>query len=105
MNAGKLKHRIEIFSPHLTTNEVGEQVNEFILKNTTKANVINNSGSREIENDEIVYNYTKTFEVRIYVDVDEFDRIKFQNKFYRILNIDTNDELQQITIQTELVNE
>lgn len=105
MIAGKLTERIEIYSPHITINEVGEQATEYILKNTTKANVVHKSGSRNIENDEIVYNYNKTFEVRIYIDVDEFDRIKWGNKYYRILDIDTNKELQKITIQAELVND
>lgn len=105
MIAGKLTERIEIYSPHIIVNDVGEKSTEYVLKNTTKANVIHNKGSRDIENDEIVYNYQKTFEVRIYVDVGEFDRIKWGNKYYRILYIDTNKELQKITIQTEVVNE
>ena len=105
MDAGSLTEIIEIYSPHVYKNDVGEQVNDYILKNTTKAKKVNKGGSRNLENNEIVYNYTKTFEVRIYVDVDDFDRIKYNNKFYRILDIDTNKELQKITITTELVNE
>ena len=105
MIAGKLTELIEIYSPHITVNDVGEKSTEYVLKNTTKANVIHNKGSRDIENDEIVYKYQKTFEVRIYVDVGEFDRIKWGSKYYRILDIDTNKELQKITIQTEVVNE
>lgn len=105
MIAGKLTERIEIYSPQITINEVGEQATEYVLKYSTKASVIHKSGSRNIENDEVVYNSSKTFEVRIYLNVDEFDRIKWQNKFYRILDIDTNKELQKITIQAELVNE
>ena len=105
MNAGSLTEIIEIYSPFIKINDVGEQVTEYIYKNTTKAHKVNLKGSRDIENHEIVYNYTKIFEFRIYVDVDEFDRIKWNNKFYRILDIDTNKELQKITITTELVNE
>lgn len=105
MNAGSLTEVIGIYSPHIFKNEVGEQETEYILKYTTKANKINVSGSRDLENHEVTYNYIKTFEIRIYNNVDEFDRIKYKDKFYRILNIDTNRELQKITIQTELVNE
>lgn len=105
MNAGKLTEQIEIFTPIITKNDVGEQATEYKLKLSTKANVQHNKGNRDIENNEVVYNYSRTFEVRIYVDVSEFDRIKWKNKYYRILDIDTNKELQQITILTELVNE
>lgn len=105
MISGILTENIEIYSPHIVINEVGEQVNEWIYKNKTKARVIHNNGARNIENREIVYNYTKTFQVRFYVDIDEFDRIKWDKKFYRILDIDKNKEQQQITITTELVNE
>ena len=105
MNAGKLTDKIEIFTPKITKNDVGEQSTEYILKLTTKANIQHIKGNRDIENNEVVYNYSRTFEVRIYVDVNEFDRIKWKNKYYRILDIDTNKELQQITILTELVNE
>lgn len=105
MNAGKLTEKIEIFTPKITKNDVGEQSTEYILKLTTKANIQHIKGNRDIENNEVVYNYSRTFEVRIYVDVNEFDRIKWKDKYYRILDVDTNKELQQITILTELVNE
>ena len=105
MNAGKLTERIEIYTPKITINDVGEQSTEYILKLSTKANIQHIKGNRDIENNEIVYNYSRTFEVRIYVDVNEFDRIKWRDKYYRILDIDINKELQQITILTELVNE
>ena len=104
MNAGKLTERIEIFSPAITKNDVGEQSTEYVFKYSTRADVKQTRGSRDIENREIVYNYSRTFEVRIYVKVEEFDRIKWKGKFYRILDIDTNRELQKITIETELVN-
>lgn len=105
MIAGKLSEHIEIYSPNVVRNEFGEQHIEYILKNETKANKVNLRGSRTVENNEVVYNYVKLFEVRIYVDVNEFDRIKYDSKFYRILNIDKDKELQKITIECELVNE
>ena len=105
MNAGKLSERIKVYTPVITINDVGEQSTEYKLKLSTKANVKFNKGSRDIENNGVVYNYERTFEMRIYVDVKDFDRVKWKDKFYRILDIDTNKELQQITILGELVNE
>lgn len=105
MIAGLLNKTIEIYSPYSSKNYVGGKQTEFVFKNKTRARKINKSGSRDLENHEIVYNNTKTFQVRIYVDIDNFDRIKFEGKFYRILDIDTDTENQMITIETELVNE
>lgn len=105
MDAGSLKERIEIYKTTLTKNEVGEEQNDWVLKTETRSKVTNNSGSRNEENNEIVYNYIKTFEVRSYVDISEFDRIKWDGKFYRILNIDINKEYQKQIIQTELIND
>lgn len=105
MNAGALNEHIEIYTPHIIINEVGEQENEYILKNKTRARVIHNKGNRNIENDEIVYNFVKIFEVRIYVDIEEFDRIKWNDRYYRVLDIDPNKEMQKITVTTEVINE
>lgn len=105
MIAGLLREPIEIYKSELTKNAVGEQETNWILKTKTRSQKINKSGSRNVENDEVVYNYTKIFKVRIYVDVDEFDRIKWNKKFYRILNIDIDKEQQTKIIETELINE
>lgn len=105
MIAGELTENIAIYRPHIIRNEFNEQVNEYIFMNHTKAKKLNLNGMRNIENNEIVYIYNKKFEVRYYVDVDEFDRIKYDGKFYRILNIDRNRNEQKITIECELVNE
>ena len=76
-----------------------------MLKAITRARVIHNNGNRPLQNSEVFYSYNKTFQVRIYVNVDEFDLIKYDNKFYRILSLDKNKEEQLITINTELVND
>lgn len=105
MNAGGLTEIIEVLSPNIVINDVGEQTTEYIAKLTTRANVRYDRGNRDIENNEIVYNYNISFIVRRYVDVDEFDIIRWNNKQYRILSVEPQKELQQITIQTEKINE
>ncbi len=62
-------------------------------------------GTREILNNEIFYDYSKTFVVRIYVDVLDTDRIKYCDKYYRVISIEPDWHLQQKTILAELVNE
>ena len=105
MEAGKLTEIIEIHKPDIIKNDVGEQMTEYFYKYKTKANKLNNSGGRSLDNHEILYSYNLTFEIRYYIDINEFDRVKYNNKFYRILSIDKNKLLQKITIITELINE
>lgn len=105
MKAGLLKNLIEIYSPTIKINEYGEQINEYEYKLTTRARITNKSGNREMQNGEIFYDYKKQIEVRIYIDVNEFDRIKHNNKFYRILDIEPNKDLNELIINVELVND
>jgi hypothetical protein len=105
MRAGLLTRPITILTPETTINEFGEQVQEYKLKYKTRARVLHDSGSRDIMNGEIFYPYRKSFDVRSYVPVNEFDIIEFEGKRYRIIAIDnriehTNDKV----IVTELIN-
>ena len=62
-------------------------------------------GTREIQNNEIFYDYSKTFVVRMYVDVLDTDRIKYGDKYYRVISIEPDAHQMQKTILAELVNE
>lgn len=105
MRAGGLTEVIEIWKPVTVINEVGEQVTDYHLNDTTRANLLHNSGNRSISNGEIVFNYNKTFVIRKYHDINELDRIKWNNHYYRILDIEPNNQLQQLSIITEIINE
>lgn len=105
MRAGLLKDLIEIYGSVITVNNVGEQSTTYNLKSTIKARVIHGSGNRTVENDEVVYPYQKNVQVRIYQDINDYDRIKYDGKFYRILSIETNNDLQCKNILMEVVNE
>lgn len=84
---------------------MGEQSTVYIKDKSTRARIINDSGNRSIENDEVVYNYDKTFEVRTYVNVDELDLIKWNNKFWRIMEIELDKPSQTKTIKCVLKND
>ena len=105
MRAGLLQEIIEIHKPQITKSDWGEQSTVYTLDKQTKARVINNNGKRDIENGEVVYNYDKTFEIRIYNDVDELDLIKWNNKFYRILSIEKDKKQQHKLINCMLKND
>ena len=61
--------------------------------------------NRSVQVNEVFYDQTKVFIVRRYVDIDENCRIKYQDKFYRIISIDSNREQNQKTIICDRVNE
>ena len=105
MIAGRLNEVIKIYHPTVTTNDYGEASEEYKLLYTTRAKVDHNSGTRTVENNEIVFDYTKTFNVRSYVPVTDADRIEWQGKMYRILTTQQRREYNDIMITAELINE
>lgn len=105
MNAGILNEIIEIYQPSITIDEYGNQSTDYKLKYTTRAKVSHNSGNREVQDNEVVYIYNKEFIVRMYIEIGDFDRIKWNGKFWRVLQIEPNKEYQEIKVNTELVNE
>lgn len=105
MRAGLLKEPITILENVITINEFGEQSEQWINKIETRARLVNDGGDRTIINGEIFYSNIKTFQVRYYVDIDEFDRIEWCGKQYRVLNIQPDRAKQNKTIRTELIND
>ena len=105
MKAGILKENIEIWEPNIITTEYGDSKMEYTWFYTTRANVQYNSGTRVNENNEVFYPTNKTFIVRHYVPVKEVMRIKFDDKFYRIISINADKYYNDKVIYTELVNE
>jgi len=104
--AGLLTKPIKILKPISSTNEYGELVQEYEMRYKTRARVLHDSGSRTTENGEIFYPYQKTFNIRAYVPITEFDLIEFESKRYRVITIenrieDYNDKL----VITELIND
>ena len=105
MIAGRLNEPIKIFHPTIIYNEYGEANEEYKEVYTTRAKVDHNGGTRTVENNEIVFDYTKTFNVRSYVPVCNDDRIEWQGKMYRILTTQQRREYNDIMITAELINE
>ena len=104
MESGKLIEQIQILRLQQTTNEFNEQFDMYCPCCVTRADVQPVSGGRNDINNEVFYEHTYRFTVRRYVDVDDFDRILWNNKQYRILNIDDDKRLNQKIINAELVN-
>lgn len=105
MQAGRLNEIIKIWSKTTRINEYGEAVDEYDKSYITRAKVDHKNGGREIENNEVFYSYTKTFNVRFYVPILDTDRIEYQGHLYRILSTEHRREYNDIIINTELINE
>lgn len=105
MRSGLLDTEVKILRPEITRNAFGEQEEEYKYHYTTKARVLHNSGSRDIQNGEILHTYIKTIEVWKYVDVIETDFIVLNGKQYRILEIEPDKVQQKQIITLELIND
>ena len=105
MQAGLLKELISIYKPELSSNEYGEQIQEYVKCKDTKSQVRYNNGNKSISNDEVVSNYTKTFLVRNYIEINDNYIIEWNKNRYRILSIEDNKQYQYKQIIAELINE
>lgn len=106
MDAGLYKHRISIYREDKTYNEYGESINgEFNKIGSTRAKVVYKNGSRLTENDSTVYDVSYTFYVHRYVDIQEYDRIEYNGKFFMIINIEDSIEFKDKIILTQRVND
>ena len=88
MNAGTLNKIVEIYQPSINTDEYGNQNTSYVLKYTTRAAVSH-----------------KEFRMRRYVPIEDYDRIFYDGKYWRVLGIEHDNERQQIIVQTEICNE
>lgn len=105
MNSALLKHPIELYALQTTKTQYGTIKTEYIKKYDTRAHIIFGSENQVISEGEIFYPINRTFVVRSYVPVTETDRIKWDNKWWKILSINKNDYYGNIEIMTTIVNE
>ena len=106
MRAGLLNNIISVEKPEVISDEYGANSLKWVQHiPKTRAKVTYGRGSRTNENNEITFAYEVIFTIRIYHKVDERMRIQWEGKKYRILSIQEDRTLQQLTIKTELINE
>ena len=105
MFAGQYNEIIKIFKTIETVNDYGEREITTQLDYNTRAKAEETSGSRQNENNEIVYDHLKTFYVRSYVPILDTSIIEFDGKKWRVITIEKRKEHNDIKIVTELINE
>lgn len=103
--AGQYNEIINIYKSIETENEYGEReiTTEFVFR--TRAKHEATSGTRQNENNEIVYDHVKTFYVRSYVPITDTSIIEFDDRKWRVISIEKRKEQNDIKIVTELINE
>ena len=104
MDSARLIHPIEILGLTTVTTQYGNNKSSYTPKYNTKAHIIFNSESMVTSEGEILYPTNRTFVVRAYVPVIETDRIRWDNKEWKILTINKNQYYNDIEIITTLVN-
>lgn len=105
MMAGQYNEIVKLYYSVETENEYGERTVEQKYICTTRAKHEETGGSRQNENNEIVYDHTKTFYVRSYIPVTDTSIIEFDGRKYRVITFDRRREHNDIKIVTELINE
>lgn len=105
MVAGKLNETITIVRSTVSKDAFGATTTNWEDYITTKSSVYQNTGSRTVENNEIVNNYIAEFGIRYYHNINEFDRIRWNSKLYRIESIVPDRHKNHKTIIASLINE
>lgn len=105
IGAGRLNEHIEIWCLDIHTTEYGDTHEEWKFICNARAMVDHTGGNLSVENNELWNSYTKDFTVRIHTNVQDSDRIKYNDHWYRIITIDIDRGRQTKIIRTELVNE
>ena len=104
MQAGILDTEITILKLSTTVSEYGDQTETYTDGATTRAHIEQIGGGRTDANNEVDYIYRKRIQVRRYVDVGDYDRIRLNGKVYRILDIADDRIINKKTLTIELVN-
>ena len=99
-----LKHPIQLYNLVTEKNPYGAIQSSYAYRCSTKAHIIFNSENQVVSEGEVFYPITLTFIVRSYIPVKETDRIKWEDKFWKIMSINKNIYFNDIEIVTTLVN-
>ena len=106
MQRGKLKEKVIFERCIVSIDEYSHEEYTYVYAFSTRAQVKFNNGNRLIDNQEIFYENTVTFIVSDYIPYEETMRIKYRDKYYRILSVN-NEKVptRKIEIIAELINE
>ena len=105
MGAGLYDKLVVISRPQTFKNDFGEEETRLVDKYKVKVRIVHQKGSIDVENSEILHNYTKTVEMYRFIDCKDTDILKFDGHEWRVLDLDDSRELNRKTLVIEQVNE
>lgn len=105
MFAGTLNEFIDILQPIVVKNDFGEQKTVYEKKYSTRARLMHRGGNRVNENGDMTYNYTKQIQIRDKAPIKEYDIVVWNDKQYRILEIEPDKKAMALIITLDLINE
>lgn len=104
LRTGLLREIITIQKLTNIKDSFGATSDNWIDKFNARAQVTTNSGDRLNQNNEIRHSYNVTFTIRFYHDVQDTDRIIYNDTKYRIISINKELNKQAINIIAETIN-
>ena len=104
MRAGLLRYTIQFYASKEERGEYGSAKQTYELEKTCRAYVKFNSGTKTVENSEIMNIYNTTFKIRR-TNVDYKWRVKYEDRYYNILSVNDDLKDQSTTIIAEVINE
>lgn len=104
MQAGTLKDILEIHRKFDYRNEYGEKTTEYVKIGSVRCCCVPLRGEREIQNNEIWFEYIKEFKVRLHTDIEEDDRIFYKGRWYVVTSLFEDMTKQTISLTTKRIN-
>ena len=95
MRSGLLTEVIKIYTPAVTINGLGEQNTTYTLVQSCRARVMHRSHNRENMQGDIVYPNSHELQVRIHINIGDYDIILWQGHYYRMIQAPIEDKHNQ----------
>lgn len=105
MRAGLLQYQIEIYHTAVSKDVYGATITNWELYKKTRANIKVDRGDKIIEAQEVISDYSVTFIIRDYINIDDTMRIYWSNKKYDIISIIPDKQAKNLTLSCRLINE
>ena len=104
MNIGEMRYIIEIYKPTQVDSAVG-LVESFTLFKTLKAGKKEISGTRILDGSQVFNTNRIDWTIHYRPQIDENMKLKYNNKYYKILYIREIGYREGLVLETELIND
>lgn len=106
MQAGLLRERIDVLRKAVATDKFGASVPTWsIVLSGIHARELKTQGGLTVNGGELVYQSVHTFQIRYNEGVTEYDRVRWQDRLYRILDITRLKSQGEMRLKCELITQ